>query len=70
MNLKINHTEQNLYDILEIPIYSQEHTIKKAFKKLALKYHPDKINKQSSEQTSGQTSGQTSEHFIKIKNAF
>ena len=33
---------ENYYDILEIPKNSDEKTIKKAYKKLALKWHPDK----------------------------
>ena len=34
------HTE--LYDILEIPSDADEDAIKKAYRRLAVKYHPDK----------------------------
>lgn len=34
--------QNNLYDILEIDNFSSKEQIKKAWKKLALKYHPDK----------------------------
>ena len=59
INIKTNNTEPNLYDILEIPIYSQAPIIKKAFRGLALKYHPDKKG-----------IGNTSKNFITIKNAY
>lgn len=50
--------EINLYELLEIDSNSSNKEIKKAWKKLALKYHPDK-NKNIS-----------NEKFIKIKNAY
>jgi DnaJ-class molecular chaperone len=34
--------EESLYDILEVPIDSTEQQIKKAFRKLSIKWHPDK----------------------------
>jgi curved DNA-binding protein CbpA len=52
---------KNLYEILEIPIYSPSHIIKKSFKKLALKYHPDKNTSNTSD---------TSNNFIRIKHAY
>lgn len=59
MNNLINLNEKmNLYEQLEININSSDDEIKKAWKKLALKYHPDK-NKNSS-----------SNKFIKIKYAY
>ncbi|MBO5958741.1 MAG: DnaJ domain-containing protein, partial [Lentisphaeria bacterium] len=30
------------YDLLEIPVDADETAIKKAYRKLAIKYHPDK----------------------------
>jgi curved DNA-binding protein CbpA len=33
---------KNLYDLLEIPIFSNAETIKDAYRKQALKYHPDR----------------------------
>jgi hypothetical protein len=59
MNYLIEHNEKiNLYDVLEININSSNKEIKNAWKKLALKYHPDK-NKNIS-----------CEKFIKIKHAY
>lgn len=59
MNTYINFEEKNnLYKILEINNNSSDVEIKKAWKKLALKYHPDKNN------------NKTSEKFIKIKYAY
>ncbi len=56
-----NLDNKNLYEILEIPIFSSQHIIKKSFKKLALKYHPDKNTTNTDN---------TSNYFIKIKNAY
>ena len=53
--------DKNLYNILEIEITNDKEIIKKAYKNLALKYHPDKNigNKELS-----------SKNFIKITNAY
>jgi len=48
----------DLYSILEIKENSTQNDIKKAYKKLALKYHPDKTNDKSSYK------------FIEISNAY
>jgi DnaJ-class molecular chaperone len=59
MNDLINSDEKiNLYELLEIDSNSSKKEIKNAWKKLALKYHPDKNN------------NNTSEKFIKIKYAY
>jgi len=59
MNESINFDEKNnLYELLEININSSKKDIKNAWKKLALKYHPDKNNNNSSEK------------FLKIKYAY
>ncbi|QNL21191.1 DnaJ domain-containing protein [Hyphobacterium sp. CCMP332] len=50
----------NLYSILELPVFSEIQEVKKSFKKLALKYHPD-INKQDSG---------TEEKFKRINHAY
>lgn len=50
--------EKNLYELLEVDKNSTQEIIKKAWKKLALKYHPDKNNYNSGE------------IFLKIKNAY
>jgi molecular chaperone DnaJ len=49
----------NLYDVLKINYPSSREEIKKAYKELALKYHPDKNTKNND-----------AELFIKIKNAY
>lgn len=50
--------KNNLYELLEINNDSSDDNIKKAWKKLALKYHPDKNN------------GKSSDKFLDIKRAY
>lgn len=52
-------SQQSFYDILGVPSTASEKDIKQAYRKLALKYHPD-VNKASDAQ----------EKFLSIKNAY
>jgi curved DNA-binding protein CbpA len=52
------NSNSNLYEILEISPKATKIDIKKAYKKLILKYHPDKNNQN------------TSEKFLEVKNAY
>jgi DnaJ-class molecular chaperone len=64
MNNNYGVREKNLYQILEIDSNAQQETIKKAYKKLSLKYHPDKqINSPLSNEDK-------SNAFIKIREAY
>ena len=56
---------QECYNILEIPQNSSKEEIKKAYKKLALKYHPDKQNDKSEEEKTKAAS-----NFKKIAEAY
>ena len=61
-----SYNNLNLYEILEIDEFATQDIIKKAYKRLSLKYHPDKINKLDinfDEQD-------INEKFIKIKYAY
>lgn len=44
-NIDFNSLEFNLYELLNIPINSTLEEIKKSFKRLVKKFHPDKITK-------------------------
>ena len=41
-NSKPNNTDTELYDILGVKKTSSEQEIKKSYRKLAMKYHPDR----------------------------
>lgn len=41
------HKEQNFYEILELPREASENEIKRSFRKLAKKYHPDTSKEQN-----------------------
>eukprot|EP00808_Paulinella_micropora_P006358 g42938.t1 len=51
---------QDYYDVLGVPRTATEAQIKKAYKKLALKYHPDKNN----------GSDAAKEQFVKVSEAY
>jgi curved DNA-binding protein CbpA len=57
-NSTIKSSNNNLYETLGLKVNCTKEEIKKAYKKLILKYHPDKTNEK------------TSEKFLEIKNAF
>lgn len=60
-----NHNNNiNLYDILKVKSDASTDEIKKAYKKLSLKYHPDK------QKTSGLSLEETTQTFIKISEAY
>lgn len=59
-----NHNNINLYDILKVNSDASIDEIKKAYKKLSLKYHPDK------QKTSGLSLEETTKIFIKISEAY
>jgi curved DNA-binding protein CbpA len=64
MKINDNQHEENLYNILEINTNASINEIKKAYRKLSLKYHPDKqIN-------SILTNEEKNEKFIKLRNAY
>ena len=44
-SIEFNELEFNLYELLNIPINSSQDEIKKSFKRLIKKFHPDKITK-------------------------
>ena len=44
MNTLNKYTDENLYTFLELPNFSSMDDVKKSFRKLSLKYHPDKNN--------------------------
>lgn len=57
-NFNYYPNKKNLYEILEVSQKATKTDIKKSYKKLILKYHPDKNNQG------------TSEKFLEIKNAY
>lgn len=59
-----NHNNINLYDILKVNSNASIDEIKKSYKKLSLKYHPDK------QKTSGLSLEETTKIFIKISEAY
>ena len=63
-NCNLNTNELNLYQILEIEYNVSMEDIRKSYRKLSLKYHPDKQIK------SNLSEEEKSRQFIKIKNAY
>jgi DnaJ-class molecular chaperone len=59
--------KDDLYEILEIDKNATEEEIKKSYKKLILKYHPDKINK---DKDMDKDKDKDKDRFIKIRYAY
>ncbi len=58
-------TLENSYKILEIPPSATDEEVKKAYRKMALKYHPDKLNNLGEDIKKAST-----EKFIAVKDAY
>lgn len=63
-------SKKNYYDILELSKNASEIEIKSAFRKLALKYHPDKLRQKLGREPTEQERGQAEKKMKEINQAY
>jgi DnaJ domain len=61
--------DQKAADLIGVDVDAEPDAIKKEYRKLALKYHPDKYRFEKHEDT-GMNKDEATEHFKKVQNAY